>query len=118
MLHDSSSVVTSDVREGVRTAERTDKQAVTLREVTGSGSARKHTYKTTIAVLAMSCRNSFADDTALRALSDMNHLGSGISLLVIVGHSDRIKLGRRVITFQYGTWIFPCYGGTGLDLCP
>ncbi len=39
--------------------------------------------------------------------ADMGHFGSGISLLVIVGNSNRIKLTYRIISFQNYARVFP-----------
>ena len=72
-------------------AERTDKQTVALREVSGSGCSRKHSDETAVTVLAMSGRDSFADDAALGSFSDVNHLRSSIGLLVVVGHGDGVE---------------------------
>ena len=88
MLDDGGSIVAPDVREGVRSAERTDKQAVALREVSRSGCSGKHSDKAAVAVLAVSGRDSFADNAALGSLSYVNHLRSRIGLLVVVGHGD------------------------------
>ena len=48
----------------------------------------------------------------------MDHLGAGISLLVMVGHRYAVKLGGRVIASQDARGVFPGDGTTGLHLCP
>ena len=93
MLDDSRRVEALDVREGVGAAFRADQQAVTLGIVPRPDRSRIHPHETPVAVLAMAGGNSLADNTALGSPADMDHLGAGVSLLVIVGHGDRIKLG-------------------------
>ena len=95
-----------------------DKQAVALREIPGPGCSRKHLDQATVAVLAVPGGDTLADDAAARAAADMDHLGTCIRLLVIVCHSDRIELRRRIIPLQYCGRIFPCNRRTGLDLSP
>ena len=94
MLHHSSLVRILDVRECVRTALVTDQKAVALREIACIVRTRQHLHQTAVAVLATSGRDTLADDTAACVLSDMDHLGSGVRLLHIVGHSHGIELRR------------------------
>ena len=95
-----------------------DQKTVTLREVTGIVSSRHHLHKTAVAVLAASGRDTLADDAAACVATYMYHLGSGISLLEIISHSDRVEFRRRIVSLQNGRRVLPCYGRTSLDLSP
>ena len=66
----------------------------------------------------MSRRNSFRNDRRSRSLSDVNHLCTRISLLLIVCNSDTEKLPDTVVSFQYTARIFPRYRRTGFYLSP
>ena len=55
----------------------------------------------------------------LRVLrADMDHLRSGIGLLVVVGHRDRIELADAVVAVQHAGRIFPGDRRAGLHLGP
>jgi len=44
--------------------------------------------------------DAFGNDRAARALADMDHLGSGVGLLAIVGDGDGVKFADAVLTVQ------------------
>src|SRR5262245_20223889 len=48
----------------------------------------------------------------------MDHLGSGVGLLIVVSQGDRVELAGGVLTHEDATWIFPCNRRTGFDLSP
>ena len=48
----------------------------------------------------------------------MNHLGTRISLLIVVGHGHAVELGLRTVAAQHATGIFPRDGATRLHLRP
>ncbi len=52
-------------------------------------------------------RNSFGNNPATGIVPDMNHLGTGIRLLIIIGNGNRIKFTDRTVSFQNSTGIFP-----------
>src|SRR5207253_3038886 len=60
----------------------------------------------------------FRSDRRPGILADMEHLGSGIGLLAIVGNRHRIELADRVIAFENAARIFPGDRRAGLDLRP
>ena len=66
----------------------------------------------------MSRRNSFRNDRRSRSLSDVNHLCTRISLLLIVCNSDTEKFPDTVVSFQDAARIFPRYRRTGFYLSP
>ena len=74
------------------TTSRTQQQAVALAMVAGTLGTRRDFHQTTVAILAMPGRNTFGDNRTFRIFPQMNHLRSGIRLLVIVGNSNRIEL--------------------------
>ena len=48
----------------------------------------------------------------------MNHLRSGVSLLIVVGDSHTVELCHRVVATKHARRIFPCDSRTRLHLCP
>ena len=66
----------------------------------------------------MPCRYAFGDDGAPGVFTQMNHLGSGVCLLIITGQCHRIKLAHRIITLEHTAWVFPCNSTAGLNLSP
>ena len=66
----------------------------------------------------MSCRDPLRNDGALGVFPDVNHLGAGISLLIVVGECHRVKLPDRVVTLQDAARIFPGDRRAGLYLGP
>ena len=48
----------------------------------------------------------------------MNHLGSGIGLLPVIGNGHRVELADRIVALQHAGRIFPGYGRTGFHLGP
>ena len=54
----------------------------------------------------------------VRVLAEMDHLGAGIGLLVIVGDGDRIEFADGILAAQDAGRIFPGDGRARLDLRP
>ena len=48
----------------------------------------------------------------------MDHLGTGIGLLEMVGHRHRIELSDRIVARQNTARVFPRNSRTGFDLRP
>ena len=76
------------------------------------------TNQSTIGILAMSCRNTLRDDGTLGVLTHVNHLGTGISLLIVVGNSHTVELSYRVVATQDAGRILPGNRRTRLYLSP
>ena len=95
---------------------RTQQQTVALAMVTGTFRTRRYFHQATVTVLAMTGRNTFRHDRTFRILTQVDHLRSGICLLVIVGYSNRIELTDRIIAGQDTTRVFPGNGRTGFHL--
>ena len=78
----------------------------------------RNLHQTSVTILTMTGRYSFWDNCTPGILSQMNHLCSCISLLIIIRYGDWIKLAYRMITSQDTTRIFPCNRRTCLYLSP
>src|SRR5574344_797585 len=66
----------------------------------------------------MSCADTFADNGTSGVLTEMNHLRTGIGLLIIVCYGNRVEFGRRIVAGKNTGWIFPSDSRTGFDLRP
>ena len=77
-----------------------------------------HLYQSAVGVLAMSRRDTFGDDTTARVLADMNHLRTGICLLVVIRNCNGVELGGRVIALEDTRRIFPGNRRARLHLRP
>src|SRR5690349_13083267 len=93
-------------------------KGIALGKIARIGSVLLDLHQTAIAVLAVPGGNAFRDDGATGVFADVNHLGPGIRLLVIIGDCDRIKLANRVLALQDAAGIFPRDSRTGFDLSP
>ena len=51
-------------------------------------------------------------------LADVDHLGAGVGLLVVIGERHRVEFADRVVADQQAARIFPGDGGAGLHLRP
>ena len=76
------------------------------------------TNQPSIGVLAMTSRNTLRDDGTLGVLTHVNHLGTRISLLIVVGNSHTVELSYRVITTQDARRILPSDSRASLYLSP
>ena len=74
--------------------------------------------QSTVAVLATTGGDTLGDDGAAGVASEMDHLRAGVRLLVVVGHSDRVKFSHRVVTPQDAAGILPRDSRSCLNLCP
>ena len=95
-----------------------DQQRVALRVVSRPSGALHDLHLPAISILAVSGRNTLRDNRALRILSNVNHLGAGVSLLMVIRECDRIELADRVISAQDATRILPGNRRTGFHLRP
>lgn len=105
-------------RESMRSARIAEQQRIALREITGVFGTLKHLNQPTVRVLAFTRRNTFGYDSAFGVFTNVNHLGSSIGLLHIIGQRHRIKLADGVVTFQDNRRVFPSNGRASLNLCP
>src|SRR6185312_2792222 len=107
-----------DVRKGVRAAAIADEHGVALRVVARVVRARHHLNASTIAVVAVTGGDSLGDDRRLGVLADVDHLGAGVGLLMIVHHGDGIELADRIVANQQYAGIFPRDRRSRFDLRP
>ena len=90
-------VLDLEIWKRVRAALVANQQRVALRVISGVCGALENLDHSAIGVLAMTGRNAFGDDRALRVLADMDHLRAGVGLLIIVGQRDGVELADRVV---------------------
>src|SRR5690606_19157513 len=75
-------------------------------------------HQAAVAVLAAAGADALADDLALGALADVDHLGAGVGLLAVVGQRHRVELADRVVPQQHAGRVLPGDRRTGLHLGP
>src|SRR6185295_3116664 len=107
-----------DIRHGVGAAVGPDQQRVALGIVARVLGLAIDADQTAIGVLRLARRDALGNDPRTRVGAQMDHLGAGIGLLIVVGDGDGIKFAYRVVTAQDAGWIFPGDGRTGLHLGP
>ena len=71
-----------------------------------------------VGVLALSRRDPLGHDSALRVFTDVDHLGAGVSLLVVIRQRHRIELAGRVIALENYARVLPGDRRASLDLRP
>src|SRR5205823_5807815 len=71
-----------------------------------------------VGVLAVTGRDPLGDDGAARVRADVDHLGAGIGLLVVVDRRHRIELADRARAAQHAARVLPGDRRAGLDLGP
>src|SRR5580658_143295 len=118
VLHLRRSVLDFEIGEGMRAALITQQHGIALRIVARVGGTLQDLNRAAISVLAVAGGDALGDNGAGSVLPDVDHLGAGIGLLVVVGKRHGIEFADRVIADQQTAWIFPGDGGAGFDLCP
>ncbi len=102
----------------MRPAFVAQQQGITLGVVAGVFSSLQYFYQAPVCVASMPGGDSLRDDGAFGVFTDVDHLGPGIGLLVIIGQSHGVELAHCIITPQNTAGIFPGDGRSGLHLCP
>ncbi len=95
-----------------------NQQAVALGIVARVFRLGVHRHQTTIGVLRLACRNPFRHDARFCVAPQVDHLGAGIRLLVIVRDGDRIELALAFGAAQDTAGVFPGDRRAGFDLGP
>ena len=118
MFHYRCLIMNIHIWESMCTALISQQQRVTLAVITSVIRFLRYTDQSAIRILAVTGRNTFADNCTTGILTEMNHLRTCIRLLVVISHSHRIKFCCRIITCQDTGRIFPGNRRTGFHLCP
>ena len=118
MLHGGGVVAHINHRESVGSALVAHKKGITLCIITATLGILRHADKTTVAVLRTTSRDTLAHDSGFRVFPYMDHLCSGVGLLIVVGYGHRIELSDRFVALQHAGGIFPSDSGSGLHLSP
>ena len=118
MLDLAAGVAHVDIRKGIRAALVTNQHGVALRIIARAGGCRRNTHQPAIAVVGVARRNAFADDGAAGVFTEVDHLGAGVGLLIVIGQRHRIKLAHRVVAAQHARRVLPGNRRTGFDLRP
>ena len=75
-------------------------------------------HEAAVGVLALAGRDPLRDDGAAGVLPEVEHLGAGVGLLVVVGDGDGVELADRVVPLQDAARVLPGDGRAGLHLRP
>ena len=84
MLNFGTRIARHDVGNSVGTAAVTDKQTIALGEIAGILCRWLHLHKPAIAILRLACRDALGNDCRPAASANMDHLGTRISLLIVI----------------------------------
>ena len=85
-------VASLDIGNCVGTAAVANQQAITLCIVARTRGVRRAFHQASISILAFTGANALTDDAAGCVLTDVNHLGSRVCLLAVVGNRNTIEL--------------------------
>ena len=89
-----------------------------MREIARILGAFRHAHQAAVSVLPMPGGDALGNDLAAGVAADVNHLGAGIRLLVVVGQRHRVKLAHRALAAQHAGGVLPGDGRTGFHLSP
>ncbi len=98
------------VRKCVGTAVTAQQQRVTLGVIPATVGIGCHGNKTAVRILTVTRRNAFADNRRPGVPPDVDHLGTCVSLLAVLGYRNRIKFAYRTLARKNASRIFPCDG--------
>ena len=102
----------------MRSALVSQQQRIALGVVPCPGGSFEDLHRTPVGVLTVARGNAFRHDRAARVLPDVDHLGAGVGLLVVVRQRHGIELADGVIALQNAAWILPGDRRTGFHLRP
>ena len=102
----------------MRPAAVADQHGVALGVVAGAVGLRQHLDQPAVAVVALAGGDSLGHDRASGVLPDVDHLGAGVGLLLLVDDRHRIELADRVVALKDHARILPGDGRSGFDLRP
>src|SRR5690606_15974800 len=75
-------------------------------------------YLSSVRVLRLPGGDTFGHNSRLGIFPDVDHLGTGVCLLIVIGHCNGVELTDGVIAFQYAGRVFPSDSRAGFDLSP
>ena len=100
MLDDGRGVGYLHVGESVRSATVAEQERVALAVVACPVCGGSDLDKSAVGILAVSGTDALADDARVGVAAEVNHLGAGVRLLVVVGDGDGVELGRGVVAAE------------------
>ena len=118
MLDAGRVILGLDIGERVRAALVSHEQRVALCVVARVGRTAGYLDQAAIGVLTVAGRDALGDDRAARVLADVDHLRTGVGLLVVVGDSHRVEFADRVVAAQDAARVLPGDRRARLDLRP
>ncbi len=118
VLDDGGRVLDLHVRNSVRAAPVAHQQRVALRVVARALGGGQHLHQAAVRVLPVARGDALRDDGAAGVAADVDHLGAGVGLLVVVRERDGIELAHRVVAAQHAARVFPGDRRARLDLRP
>ena len=91
MFNAGAAIASLDIGNCVGTAAVANQQAITLCIVARTRGVRRAFHQASISILAFTGANALTDDAASCVLTDVNHLGSRVCLLAVVGNRNTIE---------------------------
>ena len=92
MFDSRARIADFEIGEGMRAASVAHEQGITLAVVPGSDGFWADLDESAITLFGMAGTDAFRDDRTLRISPDVNHLGTGVGLLSVIRHGDRVEL--------------------------
>src|SRR5215210_1368706 len=111
-------VLNFDVRKRVRAAPVADQHGVALRVIARAFGLRQHPDEAAVTVVPFASGDSLRDDGRSRVLPDVNHLGAGVGLLLLVDDGYRVELADRIVALKNYARILPGNRRTRFHLGP
>src|SRR5262245_15555116 len=118
VLEAGGAVLHLALREGVRPALVAHQERVALRVVAGVRRPLQDLHQPAIGVLPVPGRDSLRQDGAAGVAADVDHLGAGVGLLIVVRQRHGVELADRVVPLQDAGRVLPGDGRACLHLRP
>src|SRR5690606_30743905 len=118
VLDGRAGVLPLEAGEGDGAAQPAAQQLSARSDATCACSAGGRLHQAARGVLAAAGADALADDLALGAFADVDHLGPGVGLLAVVGECDRVEFAARVVAQKHARGVLPGNRRAGLDLGP
>ena len=118
MFDDGAFVLAFDVGHRVGAASVADEERIALGEVPRPFGLGRYADQSPVGLIGAAGGNALGDDPRRRVFAQMDHLGAGVGLLVVVGDGDGIEFPHRVVAFQDAARVLPGDGCTRFHLGP